>query len=49
MKEAKEVETQTVVKQDVKEKKTQTSKVKKCFCTKDFQQHGVHLFEDKVI
>ena len=30
-------------------KDTQTPKVKKCFCTKDFKRNEVNIFDDKVI
>ena len=43
------METQTVIKQDVKVKETHTIKVKKFFCTKEFKTIGAHIFEDKVI
>ena len=32
-----------------KEKETQTPKMKKCFCTKDFKTNEVNIFDDKVI
>ena len=38
-KEVNNMETQTVVDQDVKVKETQTPKLKKCFCTKYFKSN----------
>ena len=47
--EVKEKETHTKVECKMEEKDTQTPKVKKCFCAKDFKSNEVHFFDDGVI
>ena len=41
--EVKDMDTQTENKPEVKEKETQTPKVKKCFSTKDFKTNEVNI------